>query len=156
MRGLLWFIFGLALLMGLGFGAWAALQWRDGSDLAELDRRLRTAPQSYPVDGVAAHLDQRRAHASGYRTAAVGGIAHGVALLALLGAALLRRRRLTLGLAIGVIGVGVTAVLLSPLFEMGLYGPAPPRLLAMLYAIPGGVAALAMLWLLRESRWLSE
>jgi hypothetical protein len=150
MRAVLWGIFGLALLMSLGFGTWAALQAGDGGDRAELTRRLQAEPQAYPARGIQTHLEQRAAHDAGYTRAALGGVLQGALLLAMLAAAVWRRPRLAIGLAVGVLLIGAGAIGLSPFFEMGLYGPAPPRLLAKLYAIPGAVCAVCILLLLRR------
>ena len=151
MRIVLMVIFAIATLAVFALGGLAAAQSTDdAADRSELQRRLRTAPESYPSAAVAAHLRSLSTHAAGYTRAGVGGVVMIVLCIGLLGGLLLRRRRMVTVTAGAILGVGALFVWACPMFDMGLYGPAPPRLLAQLYVVPAGVAAIAAWWLTRE------
>lgn len=147
-RAALMLIFAIAALAVFAFGGLAAAQSTDdAADHAELEQRLRLQPDAYPSEAAAAHLRTLRTHHTGYLTAGVGGALMIVLCVGLVGGLLTRRRRLVTFAAGAMLGVGALSIWACPMFEMGIYGPAPPRVLAQLYAVPAGVAAIAG-WLL--------
>lgn len=150
MRVVLMIIFAIATLAVFALGGLAAAQSTDDvADHAELERRLRTQPEAYPAQAAAAHLRTLETHHAGYLTAGIGGAVMIVLCIGLLSGLLLRRHRMVTVMAGAILVAGALCVWACPMFDMGLYGPAPPRLLAQLYAVPAGVAAIAGWWLTR-------
>lgn len=143
MRWLLWLALVLSTAAVFVFGVVTSMEpSADPADAAEIERRAAAEPTRWPTDAVARHLAQRAAHAEAYsavKISAVATIGLVAGLMLLLG---LRKRRALRVLAGVTAASAIGVIIFSPTFEMGLYGPPPPRDLALLFGLPALVASV--------------
>lgn len=141
---------GAVLVLGaIGVFAFGTLTWleprADPADLAALEQLAQAHPE-WPQAAFAEHVAQRRAHATAYRVVQIGAaLLMGLTALTLGG--VVRRWRGAMPLALGTAAIAIGLVVFSPDFAMGLYGPPPPRDLALLCGLPAMVVSACSLLL---------